>query len=75
LTKQEITDREAIEHFRKRVMAKVSPEAVEELEVVIEDVVYPFREVLAHMEAKDDIGKREIEVEKAYMRWLRKGGK
>ncbi len=74
MAEQEITDEEAIEHFKRRVLAEASPEEVEKLEVVIEDLVYPFKEILAHMEARDEIGRREIEVEKAYMRALRRRG-
>ena len=75
MTDEEITDETAIEHFKKRVSEKISKEEQERIDIVVEKEVYPFKEVLKHMEAKDEIGKREIEVEKAYMRWLKEKGK
>lgn len=75
MTDEEITDETAIEHFKKRVSEKISKEEQERTDVVVEKEVYPFKDVLKHMEAKDEIGKREIEVEKAYMRWLKEKGK
>lgn len=71
LPEEEITDEEAITHFKKRVLEKLTMEEAEELTVVTETAVYPFKDVLAHMEAKDDIGKQEIKIEKEYMRELR----
>ena len=71
LPEEEITDEEAIEHFKKRVLEKLTLEEAEELTVVTEKAVYPFKDVLAHMEARDDIGRGEIEIEKEYIRELR----
>ena len=72
MPKEKITDKEAIEHFKKkRYLEKLTLEEAEELMVVTEKAVYPFKDVLAHMEAGDDIGRGEIEIEKENIRALR----
>lgn len=70
---KEITDEEAIEHYKKRILENLTLEE-KEYTVVTKDAVYSVDDVLAHMESKDDIGKRELEIEKVYMRSLKKRG-
>jgi len=74
LPEEEITDEEAVEHYKKRVLAKLKLDELENTKVVTEDAVYSLKDVLAHMEAKDEIGRREIKIEKAYMQSLKKRG-
>ncbi len=72
MPKEKITDEEAIAHFKKeRYLEKLALEEAEELMIVTETAVYPFKDVPAHMEARDDIGRREIEIEKENIRELR----
>ncbi|HDO19460.1 MAG TPA: hypothetical protein ENG74_01905 [Thermoplasmatales archaeon] len=66
----EISDEEAIEHFKRR-LKKIPVEKQEKLKVVIGEKVYSVKDILSHMMAKDEIGKMELEIEKAYIRWLR----
>lgn len=66
----DISDEEAIEHFKGR-LRKLSPEEQQRLKVVIGKRVYPVKDILKHMMARDEIGRIEIEIEKEYMRWLR----
>ena len=70
---EEITDEMAVSHFKEKVLGKLSLERQKNIFVVVGTEKYPLSDVAKHMEAKDEIGKREIEIEKEHMRYLGKG--
>jgi hypothetical protein len=70
---RKISDKEAIEHFKKTTTLKMSlnkksNKKKEKPMVISGEKKYPVKDILKHMEAGDEIGKREIEIEKNYMR-------
>ncbi|HEX17107.1 MAG: hypothetical protein DRN13_03225 [Thermoplasmata archaeon] len=69
MKREDISDEEAIEHFRKRFM-RIPEEERKRLKVIVGKKVYSFDEILRHMKERSEIGKIEIEIEKEYMRWL-----
>jgi hypothetical protein len=69
---ENISDEMAIDHFKKN-LGKLSLEKQKKLTVVIGTKTYPFTDIVKHMEDGDEIGKQEIEIEKEYMRFLKKG--
>ena len=73
---RKITDEEAIKSYEERVVkplkaAKKEVKVVTIREGFVVEQLSP-REILEHMKAKDAIGRRHIEIEKRYLRYLRR---
>jgi hypothetical protein len=53
-------------------LEKIPLKKQKKLTVVVGTKTYPYADILKHMLARDEIGRQEIEVEKEYMRFLKK---
>jgi len=73
-SEEDISDEEAIKHFKEKFLKRIPVKKRKKLYVVAGEKKYPIDEILDHMKAKDEIGKLEIAIEKEFMRWLRKRG-
>jgi len=82
MSKEKISDEEAIKHFKKRLIDKISLKKRKDLKVVavkpsakefmVEEL--SIEEIYQHMLKKDEIGRRHIEIEKHWMREAKRMG-
>jgi hypothetical protein len=81
MSKEEISDKEAIEHFKRRILDKFTPKDKERLRVVsiqpkeefvIEELT--FDEIYQHMLEGDEIGQKHLEIEKNWMQEAKRRG-